>query len=137
MNIKTSNHIGTFLGKVIYVDKKIIKILLEDDLYQEDGIRFDNNRGMIINKLYDANKKLVSVVPAKSVAIIDNKINLLKGKMVRKTIDSNLIKKIRKICEKKIKVTMNLVAKIGLPLELTIFDGINKIVEYGVLLIQQ
>lgn len=131
MNIKTSNHIGTFLGKVIYVDKKIIKILLEDDLYQEDGIRFDNNRGMIINKLYDANKKLVSVVPAKSVAIIDNKINLLKGKMVRKTIDSNLIKKIRKICEKKIKVTMNLVAKIGLPLELTIFDGINKIVEYG------
>ena len=131
MNIKTSNHIGTFLGKVIYIDKRIIKILLEDDLYQEDGIRFDDNSGMIINKLYDANKKLVSVVHSNDIAIIENKIGLLNSKFVRKTIDSNLIKKIRKICEKKIKITMNLVAKVGLPLKLTISDGVNTVIEYG------
>lgn len=131
MNIKTSNHIGTFLGKVIYVDRKIIKILLDDDLYQEDGIRFDNDMGMIVNKLYDANKKLVSVVHSKNIAIIDNKINLLKGKVVRKTIDSNLIKEIRKVKEKKIKVAIKLVAKLNLPLELEISDDNNRVVVYG------
>lgn len=131
MNIKTSNHIGTFLGKVIYVDRKIIKILLDDDLYQEDGIRFDNDMGMIVNKLYDANKKLVSVVHSKNIAIIDNKINLLKGKVVRKTIDSNLIKEIRKVKEKKINVAIKLVAKLNLPLELEISDDNNRVVVYG------
>lgn len=40
INIDSSNHIGILIGKVISVDNKYIKILLSDDIYQEDGIRF-------------------------------------------------------------------------------------------------
>ena len=38
MNIESSNHRGLDIGKVIDVNKKKIKIKLDKELYQEDGI---------------------------------------------------------------------------------------------------
>ena len=43
MNIESSNHRGLDIGKVIDVNKKKIKIKLDKELYQEDGIRFKNS----------------------------------------------------------------------------------------------
>ena len=51
MNIKTSNHIGIILGSVLEISQNKIKIKLEKDLNQEDGIRFDNDLGLIVNRL--------------------------------------------------------------------------------------
>ena len=54
MNIESSNHRGLDIGKVINVNKKKIKIKLDKELYQEDGIRFKNsNKGMIANFIYN------------------------------------------------------------------------------------
>ena len=39
-NIKSPNHIGVPIGKVINTDKRKIYIKLDSDLNQEDGIRF-------------------------------------------------------------------------------------------------
>ncbi|MCI6001987.1 MAG: U32 family peptidase, partial [Tenericutes bacterium] len=52
MNIKMPNHQGIHLGEVISYNKKKITIKLDDDVYQNDGIRFSNKEGMIINYLY-------------------------------------------------------------------------------------
>lgn len=131
MNIKTSNHIGIPLGKVIYVDKKIIKILADTTINQEDGLRFDNDKGMIINKLYNNKKELVSSIKKGEIAIVDNKIGLSKASYVRKTIDSKLVEDLRKVAARKINVEITLEAKINKPLKIILSDDNNVIEEYG------
>ena len=134
MNIKTSNHIGTNLGKVISIDKKYIKIRLSDNLYQEDAIRFNNGEGFIVNKLYNEKGLLTNQITKGSIALVDNKLNFKNNKniqTVRKTIDINLNKSIRKLKEKKIEVKLLLKALIGKQLELSIDDGENSITKYG------
>ena len=131
MNIKTSNHIGSRLGKVIEVNKKNIKILLSEDLNQEDGIKFDNEHGMIANMIYNQKGLLVNSVKKGNIAILDNKINLTKKTTVRKTIDKLLGKEIQDTKEKKIKIKIKIVAKIGKPLELIVTDTKNVVTSYG------
>lgn len=131
MNIKSSNHIGVHLGSVIKVDKKKIYIKLDQDLNQEDGIRFDNDKGMIVNKLYNEKDLLVNKVDKGKVAVIDNKIGLLKAKEVRKTLDIKLVEEINKPKERKVPVTLKCVAKLGQYLEISVSDGINNIKETG------
>ncbi len=131
MNIKSSNHIGIPLGDVLNVDKKYIKIKLIEDLNQGDGIRFDNDKGLIVNKLYNEKKLLVSKVLKNNIAYIDNKIELKIAKKVRKTIDIELHNQINKVKEKKIPIMLNCIAKINNRLELTISDGYESITKYG------
>ena len=64
VNPKTCNHQGIVLGKVLETNKKI-KILLNEDLHQEDGIRFSNDEGMICNYIY--NEKGLLINKAKKV----------------------------------------------------------------------
>ena len=102
MNIKSSNHIGIPLGKVLSVDKNKIKIKLYNKLNQEDGIRFDNDKGMIVNMLYNSKGLLVNSLNKSDIAIIDNKIGLTNASEVRKTLDIELINEINKVKDKKI-----------------------------------
>lgn len=127
MNIKTSNHIGVVLGNVIRVDSKKIYISLKDEINQEDGIRFDNDKGMIVNKLYNQKNMLVNHLNKGDIAILDNKIGLTKGSIVRKTIDSKLVEDINKYKERKVLIGIYLEAKVGKKLELSITDGVNKV----------
>jgi putative protease len=131
MNIKTSNHIGIYLGTVLNVDRKYIKIKLNEDLNQGDGIRFDNDKGLIVNKLYNEKMLLVSKVSKNNIAYIDNKIELKTAKSVRKTIDFELHNEINRVKEKKIPVSLECIAKVGNRLELTINDGKNVITKNG------
>ena len=88
-NIKSPNHLGSHLGEVIKFDKRRIYIRLDDDLCQEDGIRFTlENKGMIVNKLYDEKCLLKNMVKKGNVAVVDNKVNLKKKSSVNKTIDT-------------------------------------------------
>ena len=123
MNIKTSNHIGVPLGEVIYFDKKIIKIKLNDVLNQGDGIRFGTGEGLRVNYLYNTSMDLVS--SARGVAIIDNKIELKEKTDVRKTLDIKLLLEINKYESKKVPVTITCNAYVDKPLEITISDEID------------
>ena len=90
MNIKTSNHQGIEIGTIIETNKKYLKIKLTEDLNQEDGIRFENNKGMIINKLYNNKMLLTSCVKANEIAYIENKCNIKDKGNIRKTTDIKL-----------------------------------------------
>ena len=131
MNIKSSNHIGINLGKVLYIDRKKIKIKLNEDLYQEDGIRFDNDKGMIVNMLYNEKGLLVNKLSKGDIAIVDNKIGLKHAKIVRKTTDTKLIEEINKTGQRKVNISLHLIAKIGRRLQLTIKDEKNEITRLG------
>lgn len=131
MNIETSNHIGLEIGKVIYVDSKIVKIKLDQDLYQGDGIRFGNDKGMIVNKLYDQKMRLVNKIEKGNIAVLDNKIGLDKKEIVRKTQDILLTRSLKNLPVRKVKIKMNLTAKIGKTLTLEVNDGKNKVIKYG------
>lgn len=129
-NSETPNHLGTRLGTVIKVNKNKIYIKLEDDLYMEDAIRFVNHKkGMILNKLYNKNGLLTNKVSKGDIAIADNKINLSDKDIINKTIDTNLIKEIKNMDNKKIPVSFKVCAKINMPLQISISDGINEITE--------
>ena len=79
MNIKSPNHQGLPIGKVVNITKKKITIKLFEDLTQEDGIRFvEEQKGMIVNKLYNEKGFLVKKVRKNNIAILDNKVNISK-----------------------------------------------------------
>lgn len=130
-NIKTSNHQGIVIGKIIEVNKKFVKIKLNEDLDQEDGIRFENNKGMIVNKLYNSKMLLVSSVSKNSVAIIENKCDINKLGSVRKTTSVKLLKELQNYEQKKLDVSFTVKAKTGEDLEIVINDGTFILSEKG------
>lgn len=124
MNTKSPNHIGLQIGKAIEVTKDKIKIKLDKPLNQQDGIRFLNsNKGLIVNYLYNKNKKLVNT--ASDVCYIDNKIGLTENDIVCKTIDYNLNKTLKELPSRKIPVTITVEAHIGKNLSMELIDDQN------------
>ncbi len=119
VNIKSPNHIGLPIGKVIDVNDSKITILLDKELNQEDGIRFlDSGKGMIVNYLYDMKDKLISKGNPKQKIMLDNKIGLTSLDTVSLTTNHKLITKFDNIT-KKIDITIKVVAKVNKPLEIT------------------
>ena len=128
MNIKTPNHIGINIGKVIDVNNSKITIKLTEDIYQEDGIRFtSNNKGMILNFIYDKSGKLINSAKSGDIIFVDNKVNLDETSDVLKTSSVYLNKEINKIIDKKIPVRFLVKARIGKPLEIEINDYENSV----------
>lgn len=121
MNIKSPNHIGLRIGKVIDITPDKIKIQLDWELHQNDAIRFlSSNQGFMVNYLYDSSGKLVS--SARDVCFVDNKIGLETKGYVSKTYDSVLEKIFEKV-ERKIEVSFDVIAREGELLKITINDG--------------
>lgn len=130
MNIKTPNHIGLPIGKVIEITPKRIKIKLNKSLNQLDGIRFiESGKGLIVNYLYDEKNNLVS--SSDNICYIDNKIDLKTYDTVSKTLDYKLMKEIDNIKEKKIPINIELTANISKPLLLKVSDSKNNITISG------
>ncbi len=124
MNTKSPNHIGLQIGKVIEVTKDKIKIKLDKPLNQQDGIRFLNsNKGLIVNYLYNKNKKLVNT--ASDICYVDNKIGLTENGIVCKTIDYNLNKSLKELPSRKIPVTITVESYIGKNLLIELIDDEN------------
>lgn len=134
MNIKTSNHLGVHLGKVIKVDKKYLWIKLDETLNQGDGIRFKSiNEGMICNFIYDQQEKLINHAEAGEVVLLDRKYMVSVDEEVLKTLDIKLQDKYIKVPDKKININMHFKAHLNEEMELIIDDGCNKVeVKYGV-----
>lgn len=127
INIKSPKHQGLILGKVLETTKNKIKIQLQEELYQNDGIRFSNNEGMIVNYIYNEKGLLINHANKNQIIYLDNKINLKEKGIVLKTQDDKLIKALKNIGQKKIKINYTIYAKIGEPLKVTITDGTTTI----------
>lgn len=124
MNIETPNHIGIPIGKVIDIKNGKLKILLEKDIHQGDGIRFtENKKGTIVNFLYNEKNLLIKEAKKNEVVLIDNKVNLEKKSEVLKTQDFLLMESLKNYPEKKIRIKMHLTAHEGLPLTLKVIEG--------------
>lgn len=133
VNINTPNHMGIKIGKVVSLDKKRIKIKLNDTLRQGDGIRFtSNNKGLICNYLYDEKDNLISssneYVYLKNTNLINEKSDVVK------TFDIKLKEELNHINIRKIKIHFFVYAKTKEKLKITISDGINTITEESILL---
>ena len=122
MNPSSPNHLGSELGKVTKVTKDKIQILLTEDLYQEDGIRFANGTGMVANKIYQ-NGLLVREGKTGSIVEVDNKVNLTEPGQVRKTYNAKLEKEMKEVPERKQAIQITVEAIIGKPLKVTVSDG--------------
>ena len=131
MNIKSCNHIGVVIGDVLEIDKKYIKIKLRKDLNQEDGIRFDNDEGMIVNRLYNSKKLLVSSAKSGEIIYLDNKFDIKKCKIIRKTIDKKLNDMINSIPPRKVDIEISCNATLGKPLRLELKCGRDTITKEG------
>lgn len=132
INSKTSNHQGVKIGTVVGVNNKRITIKLDNELNQNDAIRFDKpNKGMYVNTLYNQKGLLVSSVLSNNICQVDNKerimIKDLLGSNVLKTIDIKLNQELNNISGKKINIDINFKAKTGENSILTITDNINTI----------
>ncbi len=123
MNGKSPNHIGIPLGKVIEVNPKKIKILLKEELNQNDGIRFPNDEGMIANFIYDKEGKLISCAKTDEVISLDNKVGLSSLGEVRKTLYQKLLTELDHYEEKKIPIEGSIIARVGEKLKLELNDG--------------
>ena len=124
MNIKSPNHIGVEIGEVVEINKDKIKIKLDKALNQEDGIRFINDdKGMIVNFIYNNKGLLVNKGNVGDIIEVDNKIELKNLGKVVKTISHNLILELEDLIEKKISINIkaDISLKNGFILEIT--DG--------------
>lgn len=127
MNIKSSNHQGLEIGKVIEVNSGKIKIRLTKPLYQEDGIRFKNSGlGMIVNMLYNDKDLLTNKALPDDIIYLDNKIGLKEKDIVVKTSSTFLEKEILAINNRKIPIDINITEDKN-KLYIEISDGINKV----------
>lgn len=118
INIKTPNHKGLLIGKVLSVKDKV-KMELYEELNQNDGIRFTSGEGMIVNFLYDERGKLTSSVKAGSICYVDKKFYVDSKDDVYKTLDSKLEETIINYEVKKVPVKLKVKAKYNELLEVS------------------
>ena len=124
------NHAGIRIGKIVYVNKNIIKIKLEDDLNTGDGIRIvDNDYGFIVTSMTKDNKKIKEAKKGDIVTLyVGEKVTL--NNTVSKTTDIkqlNNLKTYTNGINKKIKIDMSVTLKIGSNIKLELTDGINTV----------
>lgn len=127
MNIKTSNHIGVNIGRVVDIDKKYITIDINSNIHQGDGIRFMTSKeGMILNYLFDEKELLINE-HGRGIVKVLNKCNVKKGELVNKTLDVKVLDKYRKVDPKKIEIKGKFIGHVGDAMMLVLTDGINEV----------
>ena len=134
INNLTSNHQGVLLGKVLDVSKKYIKIKLNRELNQGDGIRFNEiNEGMIANFIYNEKEKLINKGEKNSIILLDNKFDgIKKDSTINITVDTKVRDKYINYDKKYIGINIKIKSKLNNKLVLSYSDGVNSgQVEYG------
>lgn len=128
INTKTSNHQGIEIGKVVDVKKNHIFIQTKEDLYQNDGLRFEKGNysdGCRINFMYDQKHRLVSYRSGNSIVEIEGPYGVKKNSIVRKTLDSKLDNEINHLIHdshRQIPVRAKVVCQgIGEPMSMTLY----------------
>ncbi len=120
------NHKGTYLGKVIKVNKNSFDIKLEDDLSIKDGIRIIQNEdvGFTITKMVKKENKVQKAYKGDIVTLY-SKEQVTKDAKVYKTTDSIQIEEMKeKINQKKrISISGKIILKRNEKVMLEISDG--------------
>ena len=134
-NTSSSNHLGTPLGEITKITNNKIYIKLSDNLHMEDGIRFvSENKGMIVNKIYNEKGLLKKEIEKNNIAIIDNKLKIKNKGKITKTIDKKLLNEINNTPNIKLPITFSIYAHTSKPLKLIISDGKNIIEKESIIL---
>jgi len=129
MNFMASNHEGLHLGKVIECTPKKIKIKLDRNLHQFEGIRFkESDKGVTLNFLYDENDNLINEGKKGTVVYIDNFINL---KSLDEVVLTAPLVDEETIITKKIPVKISCEVILNKPLILKVTDEENEVVVHG------
>lgn len=125
MNFKAPNHIGLSIGKVTCVTNDKIKIRLDRDLKQFEGIRFKNsNLGLIINFMYDKKGNLINKAKKNDLILLDNNIGL---KEIDEVMLTSPLVKINDKIIKKVPINISFNAKLNRNMEISVFDGANTV----------
>ena len=133
-NSSSPNHLGFKIGDVLAVTPKKIKIRLTYPLYQEDGVRImKEKKGFVANFIYDEKDRLIASAEAGQIIFLDNKIGLQREDAIYKTTSKKLEDDIFSLKNKKIEVSMHIIAKIDEKLTLKIMDHENEIIEKSVI----
>ena len=133
LNQKTSSHQGTILGRVIKVKGNYIDIRLEDDLFLQDGIRFNNRfqSGQQVQKMFINSKDVKVAYKGQVVSLIGHNVRVFKDDEVIKTTSSYQLENIQKMLKNDIKneLSMEINAYQNKPLELklTAFNQTQKV----------
>lgn len=136
ISLNSSNHQGVKIGEVISVDLKKIKIKLDYELNQEDGIRFPNQKGMIVNFLYNKKMLLINQAKAGDIIYVDNKVQLKNTGNVYLTTNKKLMEEIKKVKEKTLFIECRIEAFVNHPLKVQyIYKDI--MVEYHSILVEE
>ena len=135
MNIKSPNHIGYPIGRVVSINNQKVEIVLSQALNQEDGIRFlESETGMIVNFLYDSSDHLIRSGNALDHVFLDHKVSVHVGDTVMKTLDRDLLKQLESYSLRKIPVQMQVVAHFPQSFILTVHDGVHTVKKEGAFL---
>lgn len=125
------NHIGIPLGKVMDVKNGRMKLRLENDLHQGDGIRVlmeKKDYGFSVNMLY-IDRLLQNFAPAGSMVEVKINERVEKGALVVKTSDPLLEKEIASSYnanpQRRVGITMTFHAECNQVMRLTLDDGIH------------
>lgn len=126
-NTSSPNHQGVFLGNIIDYSNKYIKVKLERNLYQEDGIRINEiNKGMICNFIYDEKLNLINSAKKGDTIYLDNKFNINSKCTINLTYSKKIKEKYTEEVYKKIPINISFNASIG-NMTLKINDKINEV----------
>ena len=126
INSNSSNHIGLYAGKVIEVNSKKVKILLNETIHQGDSIRFKKaDKGITLNFIYDIKDNLISNGTAGEIIYLDNFMDLKNKDDIYIT---NSVYKELDYVTKKIEIDMNFSAHLGENIKLKISDGKNTVI---------
>lgn len=141
MNTETSNHQGIHLGKVIKVSHDRARIVLDEDLHQNDGLRFvqrNRSTGCNANFIFDTRGKLIAKAAKGETVEVRVPGGVFNGMEVRKTTSYLLQKDVEEAIrtshpQADIAFTLK-AAKIGDPLILEATDGTHTVAIEGGLL---
>ena len=126
------NHLGVEIGSITDYKNGIAKIKLTDKLTIGSGLRVISNNhdvGITVNDFYIGNKLVKEAKAGDTISIKVNDMVRVNDKVVI-TLDSSLNEKIDRLIDsrgRRVSINGKFIAKLGMPLELYISDGINEI----------
>lgn len=126
------NHLGINLGKVVQVTNNIVKIKLNHDVRNGDGIRIISNNGDIglnISFMY-RDKKIIKEASSGDIIELRLKNNCQVGDLVRLTTDYLQLQKINEeiaTINRKVQLDIEVHLSLNAPVLLKVNDGLNQL----------
>lgn len=138
VNMKSSNHQGIEVGKVIKSKNNNIEIELSDNVYIGDALRILSKAedAIILNNFY-IRKKLVKEANKGDIISLMSHKKIDIGSKVLKTSSLKITDEVNNIidkCVRKVPITLSIKAKVNEPLKIVATDGKNSVKKESIVL---